>query len=114
MQSFAANERWNLLLLEEGEYYFRDHASYYWKDGRRWVASLWLLLWPWAVSVAAQALRRLWAAGHAAALGARCALPSCRVAGQLKVCSLSLYFVPRDIQEPIFRVPYKSTTALEE
>ena len=38
----------------------------------------------------------------------------CRVAGQLKVCSLSLYFVPRDIQEPVFRVPYKTTTLLEE
>ncbi|GAB4819113.1 hypothetical protein N2152v2_006159 [Parachlorella kessleri] len=72
--SFGAgfsSERFNLLLLEDGEYYFRDHACYYWKERRR-------------------------------------------VAGQLKVCSLSLYFVPRDIQEPVFRVPYKSTTLLEE
>ena len=42
------------------------------------------------------------------------AVLGCRVAGQLKVCSLSLYFVPRDIQEPVFRVPYKTTTLLEE
>ena len=36
--SFGAglsSERFNLLLLEDGEYYFRDHACYYWKERRR-------------------------------------------------------------------------------
>jgi hypothetical protein len=33
----SSGDRFNLLLLEDGEYYFRDHACYYWKDGRRWV-----------------------------------------------------------------------------
>lgn len=36
-----------------------------------------------------------------------------RVFGHLKVCSMALYFVPRDIQEAVFRVPYKSATAIE-
>lgn len=33
--SFAASDRFNLLLLEDGEYYFRDHACYYWREHRR-------------------------------------------------------------------------------
>ena len=35
-------------------------------------------------------------------------------AGQLKVCSLGLYFVPRDVHDPIVRIPFASTTAIEE
>lgn len=33
--------------------------------------------------------------------------------GSLKVCSRSLFFVPRDVQQPIFRVPYEATSAIE-
>ena len=36
------------------------------------------------------------------------------VAGQLKVCSRGLYFVPRDVHDPIVRIPFASTTAIEE
>ncbi|BDA48009.1 probable protein FAN at N-terminal half [Coccomyxa sp. Obi] len=36
-----------------------------------------------------------------------------RVPGHLKVCSAALYFVPRAVQEPIFRVPYRSTSHIE-
>jgi hypothetical protein len=39
-------------------------------------------------------------------------LPACRVVGSLKVCSRSLFFVPRDLQQPIFRIPYQHTTAI--
>lgn len=36
-----------------------------------------------------------------------------RIAGHLKVCSASLFFVPRNLHEPIFRVPFKSASKLE-
>ena len=36
----------------------------------------------------------------------------CRVAGDLKVCSASFYFVPRPIQEPIFRLPFRAVQSL--
>ena len=36
-----------------------------------------------------------------------------RLAGYLKVCSLSLYFVPRDAQAPIMRLPFNATTSLQ-
>lgn len=36
-----------------------------------------------------------------------------RVAGDLKVCSASLYFVPRAVHEPIFRLPYRAVRSLE-
>lgn len=39
--------------------------------------------------------------------------PGCRQLGSLKVCSHSLCFVPRDVQQPIFRVPYEATSAIE-
>jgi len=45
-----------------------------------------------------------------------CRLPVlllCRVAGSLKVCSRSLFFVPRDVHQPIFRVPFQDTSAVE-
>ena len=31
----------------------------------------------------------------------------CRIPGHLKVCSNALYFVPRAVQEPIYRIPYR-------
>lgn len=32
----AAADRFSLLLLEDGEYYFRSHTAYHWpEDGRR-------------------------------------------------------------------------------
>lgn len=34
--------------------------------------------------------------------------------GHLKVCSAGLYFVPRDAQHAIVRIPYTSTTAIDE
>lgn len=37
----------------------------------------------------------------------------CSVGGTLRVCSRGLYFVPRDVQQPIFRIPYAATTAIE-
>jgi hypothetical protein len=38
----------------------------------------------------------------------------CRSAlGSLKVCSRSLFFVPRDVQQPIMRIPFDATTAIE-
>ena len=33
----------------------------------------------------------------------------CRIPGHLKVCSNALYFVPRAVQEPIYRIPYRHT-----
>lgn len=67
----ATPERFSLLLLDDGEYYFRSHTAYYWThDGKR-------------------------------------------VVGSLKVCSHSLFFVPREVQQPIFRIPFHSTSAIE-
>ena len=36
------------------------------------------------------------------------------VAGHLKVCSLCLFFVPRDVHDPIVRIPFTATTDIEE
>ena len=34
--SAAGGDRFNLLLLEDGEYYFRGHTAYHWvEDGKR-------------------------------------------------------------------------------
>eukprot|EP00887_Chlorella_sp_A99_P007641 scaffold20.g7641.t1 len=64
-------QRFSLLLLQEDEYLFREHAAHMWQeDGKR-------------------------------------------VAGHLEIASLSLYFVPRDVKQPILRLPYKATTAIE-
>lgn len=46
-----------------------------------------------------------------AALG--CTLACRRVLGSLKVCSRSLFFVPRDVQQPITRIPFATTSAIE-
>lgn len=62
--SAHSKQRFDLLLLDDGEYYFRDYTCYFWRD-------------------------------------------STRIFGHLKVCSMGLFFVPRDVKEPIFRVPYK-------
>ena len=35
-----------------------------------------------------------------------------RVAGQLKVCSHSVYFVPRPLPEPILRIPYRLVSSI--
>ncbi len=35
-----------------------------------------------------------------------------RLAGHLKLCSASLYFVPRSSEEPITRVPFRATTSM--
>ncbi|KAI3438042.1 hypothetical protein D9Q98_000485 [Chlorella vulgaris] len=69
--SAAASDRFNLLLLEDGEYFFKGHTAYWWTEA------------------------------------------GTRVVGSLQVCSHSLFFVPRDLQQPIFRIPFKSTTAIE-
>eukprot|EP00232_Nephroselmis_pyriformis_P008656 CAMPEP_0182883068 /NCGR_PEP_ID=MMETSP0034_2-20130328/18168_1 /TAXON_ID=156128 /ORGANISM="Nephroselmis pyriformis, Strain CCMP717" /LENGTH=360 /DNA_ID=CAMNT_0025016191 /DNA_START=185 /DNA_END=1263 /DNA_ORIENTATION=- len=37
-----------------------------------------------------------------------------KVAGHLKICSHSLFFVPRNLHEPIFRVAFKHTTKIEK
>ena len=37
----------------------------------------------------------------------------CRIPGHLKVCSNALYFVPRAIQEPIYRIPYRRTLHID-
>ena len=31
----AASDRFSLLLLEEGEYYFKGHTAYHWVDERK-------------------------------------------------------------------------------
>ena len=36
----------------------------------------------------------------------------CRLAGHLKLCSASLYFVPRNVEEPILRIPFRATTSI--
>ena len=36
-----------------------------------------------------------------------------RLAGHLKICSASVFFVPRDVAEPIFRVPYAETMSID-
>ena len=61
-------DRFNLLLLEDGEYYFRDHASYYWKEGRRCV---------WQGQAEGPATGARWPAGRAGAGGC------CRASGAL-------------------------------
>ena len=37
---------------------------------------------------------------------------NCRLAGHLKLCSASLYFVPRNVEEPILRIPFRATTSI--
>jgi hypothetical protein len=35
--SAAASDRFNLLLLEDGEYFFKGHTAYWWTEaGTRW------------------------------------------------------------------------------
>ncbi|KAL4452133.1 hypothetical protein ABPG75_007795 [Micractinium tetrahymenae] len=63
-------ERFSLLLLEDGEYYFRSHTAYFWPPDNK------------------------------------------RQLGSLKFCSRSFFFVPRDVQQPIFRVPFEATSAI--
>lgn len=70
MSGTDGQDRFSLLFLEDGEYYFRDFHCHHCKDG------------------------------------------SARVAGDLKVCSASLYFVPRAALETIFRVPFQAIRAL--
>ena len=59
------------------------------------------------------------AAGLAALQCPSCtpAAPCCasfrRVPGSLKVCSRSLFFVPRDVHQPIIRIPFDTTSAVE-
>eukprot|EP00850_Spirogloea_muscicola_P000597 SM000002S05677 [mRNA] locus=s2:1500317:1510139:+ [translate_table: standard] len=65
-------DRFSLLLLGDGEYYFKDYSCHYHPLG----------------SV------------H-------------RVAGHLKVCSASIFFVPRNLHEPIFRLEYCNTSRIE-
>ena len=36
----------------------------------------------------------------------------CKLAGHLKLCSASLYFVPRNVEEPILRIPFRATTSI--
>ncbi|KAK2079193.1 hypothetical protein QBZ16_002884 [Prototheca wickerhamii] len=67
-----SSDRFDPLLLAEGEYWFRDHSCNVWSPQKR------------------------------------------RLPAQLKVCSQSLYLVPRYSTEPILRLPYRALTALEE
>ncbi|KAK9819324.1 hypothetical protein WJX74_006280 [Apatococcus lobatus] len=71
MSTWDGEDRFSLLLLEDGEYYFRDYNCHLWPAGKE------------------------------------------RLAGYLKVCSMSLYFVPRDANAPIMRLPFNATTSLE-
>ncbi|KAK9868121.1 hypothetical protein WJX84_006728 [Apatococcus fuscideae] len=71
MSAWDGEDRFSLLLLEDGEYYFRDYNCHLWPSGKE------------------------------------------RQPGYLKVCSMSLYFVPRDVQQPIMRLPFNATTSLE-
>eukprot|EP00241_Pyramimonas_parkeae_P019516 CAMPEP_0114293378 /NCGR_PEP_ID=MMETSP0059-20121206/9562_1 /TAXON_ID=36894 /ORGANISM="Pyramimonas parkeae, Strain CCMP726" /LENGTH=306 /DNA_ID=CAMNT_0001415087 /DNA_START=487 /DNA_END=1404 /DNA_ORIENTATION=+ len=70
--SWEMHDRFSLLLLEEGEYYFMDFMCHYHPTKN----------------------------GH-------------RVAGHLKLCSNSVFFVPRNVMEPIFRIPFASTLAID-
>ena len=36
-----------------------------------------------------------------------------RLAGTLKVCSVSLFFVPENTHEPVFRVLYSNTESIQ-
>ncbi|XRB05769.1 factor associated with neutral sphingomyelinase activation [Pycnococcus provasolii] len=67
-----SSDRFSLLLLEDGEFFFRDYTINLLPTNR----------------------------GQ-------------RIAGHLKVCSASLFFVPRNLHEPIFRMPYKTISKLE-
>ena len=61
-------QRFSLLELLEGEYYFRDYGC---------------------IQVSGANIR---------------------LEGQLKICSSSIYFVPHNLNEPVFRLPYQSIT----
>ncbi|CAI5506687.1 unnamed protein product [Closterium sp. Naga37s-1] len=65
-------DRFNLLLLEEGEYYFKDYACNYYPNG-----------------------------------GVQ------RVPGHLKLCSASIFFVPKSTLEPVFRIPFGCVSAVD-
>ncbi|KDD73189.1 hypothetical protein H632_c2444p0, partial [Helicosporidium sp. ATCC 50920] len=67
----ARSDRFDPLLMAEGEYYFRDYSCNHWRS------------------------------------------PTIRVPGQLKLCSLSLYIVPRDVHEPITRLPFRCVDAID-
>ena len=63
-------QRFSLLLLQEGEYYFRDYNC---------------------IQLSGSNIR---------------------LEGQLKICSLSIYFVPHNLNEPVFWLPYHSITGV--
>lgn len=100
--------RFSLLLLEDGEYYFKGHTAYHWVEERKRCG----------LQLAAK-LRRLvgghghWRTPTRHRLPCPLASPACRVVGSLQVCSRSLFFVPRDLQQPIIRIPFQSTTAIK-
>lgn len=71
MSAIPAEDRFSLLLLEDGEYYFKDYTSVY----------------------------------HAGT--------KVKIMGQLKICSMSVFFVPWNTNEPIFRIPFAKTTTVE-
>ena len=80
--------RFNLLLLEPGEYYFQDFAVHH---------------YPTPSEFADRA-----AAAEALPWGERTRL---RQAGRLKFCSRSLLFEPSDARLPVLRFPYKHMAA---
>ncbi|QDZ18310.1 BEACH domain-containing protein [Chloropicon primus] len=63
-------QRFSLLLLQEGEYYFRDYNC---------------------IQLSGSNIR---------------------LEGQLKICSSSIYYVPQNLNEPVFRLPYQSITGV--
>ena len=104
--SAAAGERWHPLLLEDGEYLFREHAAY-WLDGGKRCGG---------VEGGGRAC-----CGGGARARLPCAVPpqtppggpGRRLGGTLRVCSQGLYFAPKDVNYPVFRVPYRATTSIE-
>ena len=64
-------QRFSLLLLQEGEYYFRDYNC---------------------IQLSGSNIR---------------------LEGHLKICSSSIYFVPHNLNEPVFRLPYQTITRVK-
>ena len=111
-------DRFSLLLLEEDEYYFRDHSCYNIRGGVRcapWDAnwcSAWFTLSVDDLSLTCAVGVRIGSVPLSSHMRTAGCVALCRLAGHLKLCSASLYFVPRNVEEPILRIPFRATTSI--
>ena len=120
MSVWDGDDRFSLLLLEEDEYYFRDYACQHIRGAARCVHScvaalelaFCLPISKWGALPSRQRARNQVALQRMSESCVGCLRACGRLAGHLKMCSASLYFVPRSSEEPITRIPFRATTSM--